>query len=128
MTFDLSQECYVQKLLLHFGWYANDLKDLPKDFYIQVPIQTKTDKIITEKKIFDQILKIEDNEEENSDHENSWKNVENFTNTKTQKDLGEETFAEFKFLKPLKTRFIRIFVKNNLGRPYFIRIGRVRFE
>ena len=114
LTFDLGQKCIVTKISLTFGWYSNikSSKYAPKDFEIQILKQN------------DSGLPIDSKSDE------KWKTVENFKNLKTQQDLGSpEKFAEFKFVNgPIKTRFVRLFIKNNIGASYYIVIGRVKFD
>ena len=121
LTFDLSKQCVVQKLCLYFSWSYKTFKWCPKHFEIQIPL--KNSKIISEKNELTNILK-----NENQNQNSNWKSVETFENLKTQQQIGKKKFAEFEFSKPIKTRFIRIFIKNNLGDDDYICIGRVKFE
>ena len=110
MTFDLGETCLVKKVLMMFTFHKSEWNYkgwLPKDIEIKLPISSS--------------LPIDTSDQ-------NWKSVEKFTNLKTQKDLGHN-WATFTFKNTnVQTRFVRIFIKNNLGNENYILIGRVKFE
>ena len=106
LTFDFQKTSKFTKIKLAF---AGGVNCIPKNFLVKIPSsQTQTGKNC------------------------SWKSIATFQNTKTQRDIGENSgkFAEFSLPQPQTTRFVRLFFKDAIGTSNgkFILVSRVVFE